>query len=216
MFFTSPRTRASLRASYQRIARVYDVFVPYVSSGARTRARSWLDVEDGEWVLDVGTGTGLALLPLAEANSTGWTEGVDLSPAMLDRARQRMANAPHSRYGLRHADATTLPYPDDTFDAVFSSYVLDVLARSDIRAALQEMHRVLRPEGRLVLVYLTSPKRTVERLWTALAYAVPSLAGGARPVSLQHPLRESGFEPDVRTTCRQAGLRSAITRATPS
>lgn len=215
VFFPSPRTRASLRASYHGIARVYDALVPYVSSEARKIARYWLDVDNGERVLDVGTGTGLAFFPLAEANSRGWTEGIDLSPAMLDRARQRMTNGSHARYGLRYADARTLPFPEATFDAVFSSYLLDILAPSDIRAALLEMQRVLRPNGRLVLVYLTNPERTVEHLWTRLAYAAPPLAGGARPVTLKKPLHESEFEINAQTTHSQAGLRSAIIRATP-
>jgi len=192
------------------------VLVPYVSSEARTLGRAWLAVQDGERVLDVGTGTGLALSPLAAANPGGWTEGVDLSPVMLHHARRRMADCNHARYGLRHADATDLPYSSDTFDAVFSSYLLDVLPAPQIRPALRELRRVLRPEGRFVLVYLSAPQRPIEHLWAVLARSLPPLAGGARPVALQRPLHECGFEIDAHTTCTQAGLRSAVTRAAPS
>jgi demethylmenaquinone methyltransferase/2-methoxy-6-polyprenyl-1,4-benzoquinol methylase len=215
VFFPASRTARTLQRTYRRLAPLYDPLVPLVSSRARSLGRSWLGVRDGEHVLDAGTGTGLALHPLAAATPTGWTEGVDLSHPMLRRAHQRMRDSPHTRYRLRHADVTALPHPDDTFDAIFCSYVVDVLSADQAQSALREMRRVLRPSGRLVLVYLTAPQRPSERLWTTLARAVPPLAGGARPVALQRPLRECGFEIDAQTTRTQAGLRSAVTRAIP-
>jgi ubiquinone/menaquinone biosynthesis C-methylase UbiE len=216
VFFSPLRTPRTLRRTYRRIAPLYDHLVPFVSGQARSLGQSWLAVQDGERILDAGTGTGLALRPLVVATPTGWVEGVDLSRPMLHRARRRMSNCPHSQYRLRHADVTALPYPDDAFHAVFASYLLDVLAAPQIRPALRELRRVLRPSGRLVLVYLTAPQRLIEKLWTALARTLPPLAGGARPVALQRPLRECGFEIEAHTTRTQAGLRSAVTRATRS
>jgi len=210
---TCARTPSVLRATYTSLAPFYDEVVPLVSSTARAVGRDWLAVEDGEQVLDVGTGTGLALNCLAAGNPTGWTEGVDLTPSMLSRARHRLSSLSHSRYGLRLANAAALPYPPNTFDAVFASYFLDVLPRLQIRPVLHEMHRVLSPQGRVVLVYLTSPSSLLGRLWGGLAHAMPPLVGGARPISLDKPLRECGFEETARTTCRQLGLRSAIIQA---
>lgn len=216
LFGTSGRSRSALRSTYTALAPLYDRLVPHISDQARTLGRSWLEVQNGERVLDVGTGTGLALGPLARSNSDGWTDGVDLTPAMLRHARKRLELVSHARYSLHEARATALPFPDSTFDAVFSSYLVDVLPADQLLPALQEMHRVLQPHGRLVLVYLALPQRPVERLWVALARHLPVLLGGARPVALQPRLQKCGFQIQAHATRVQIGLRSAIVKASPS
>jgi len=208
------RTAPVLQATYTCLAPIYDALVPHISSQARSAGRRQLAVREGERVLDVGTGTGLTFKRLVAANPTGWTEGVDRTPAMLQRARQRMRDVPHACYGLRLADATALPYPDDTFDAVFSTYLIDVLPSQYQSPVLQEMRRVLRPAGRVVLVYLAPPRQGIEYLWNALCKSVPPLFGGARPVRLRSALQTCGFDVQAHITCSQKGLRSAITQGT--
>ncbi|PSQ63559.1 MAG: hypothetical protein BRD27_00680 [Bacteroidetes bacterium QH_10_64_19] len=113
-------------------------------------------------------------------------------------------------------DATALPYPKNTFDALFSSYLIDVLPTPSIRPTLREMRRVLRPTGRLVLVYLASPRRPIERAWASAASALVPLFGGARPVRVRPHLEGTGLVPTRETTCSQRGLRSKIIRAAPA
>lgn len=209
------RASGFLQATYTGLAPIYDALVPNISSEARATGQSSLQVQDGEQVLDVGTGTGLALRALVAANPSGWTEGVDATPAMLARARRRLADCDQDRYRLRFARAADLPYPADAFDAVFSSYLVDVLPRNQLRPALGEMRRVLRAQGRLVLVYLTAPERRIERLWVQCACLFVPLFGGARPIHAQSALRDCGFEVQTQTTRSQLGLRSVITKATP-
>lgn len=201
---------------YTGLAPIYDSVVPFVSSRARTLGTTWLGLRDGEWVLDIGTGTGLALPDLLAATPSGWTEAIDSTPAMLERARRRLAGIDHHRYGLRYGTATALPYPADAFDAVFSSYTIDVLPADHIRTALQEIHRVLRPEGRLVLVYMAPPVRPIEKVWETVARYAPLLLGGDRPLPLRRTLPNTGFSIQAHTTRTQLGLRSAIVRATPA
>jgi demethylmenaquinone methyltransferase/2-methoxy-6-polyprenyl-1,4-benzoquinol methylase len=212
----SPRTSVTLRRLYTCLRPIYDGVVPWLSSRARTKGRDWLNVTDEEHVLDVGCGTGLALRPIAATNPNGWTEGLDLTPAMVDHTRDRMKTSPHDQYRVRVGNAASLPYPDRTFDAVFSSYMLDVLPSSLIPRCLKEMHRVLRPTGRLVLVHLTPSRHPAARLWTWSAHLFPPLLGGARPLSLRTPLLDAGFVPKQRETCTQLGLRSAVVYATPA
>jgi len=207
------RTRTALRRVYRGLAPIYDRLVPLVSSRAREKGRMWLRVREGEQVLDVGTGTGLALRALVAANPSGWTEGLDASAAMLAHARRRLQNSPHRRYGLRIGNATDLPYPTGTFDAVFSSYAVDVLPETALPTALAEIRRVLRPEGRLVLVYLAPPQSLAEHLWAAIAQHCPLLLGGDRPVDLPALLPDHGFALHAQTTCTQRGLRSGLLRA---
>jgi len=213
---SSIRASGVLRRLYTALAPLYDRLVPLISSEARSLGVSWLDLRDGERILDVGCGPGRALERLATATPTGWTIGLDATPAMVTRARARLATLPHARYRVRRADAQDLPYPDDAFDAVFSSYLVDVLPRPAMGPVLREMRRVLRPDGRLVLVVLVPPVRPVEQGWAALARSAPLLLGGARPVRPRLLLDRAGFSMRRAASRTQWGLRSGILRARPA
>ncbi|WP_433167434.1 class I SAM-dependent methyltransferase [Kribbella sp. CA-247076] len=126
------------RAIYQRLASIYDVAarLPLIAR-PRSRLFSLADIQPGDRVLLIGVGTGqdLPYLP-AGADVTG----IDLSPAMLDRARARGTGAT-----LQEMDAEHLEFPDASFDVVILSYVLSVV--NDPRRALAEAARVLTPDG---------------------------------------------------------------------
>lgn len=96
-------------------------------------------VGQGKEVLEVGCGTGLVLERVAEFAAKA--NGVDLSPGMLERARERGLD-------VREADATKLPFDDESFDVAYSFKVLAHVP--DFRGALAEMARVVRPGGHLV------------------------------------------------------------------
>lgn len=115
------------------------------------------------------------------------------------------------RYGLRLTSATNLPYADDTFDAVFCSYVIDVVSDKDREHILREIRRVLTPNGRAVFVYPAAPQSPVERVWTVLFQCCPILFGGARLIDLRGPLKRLDFRIDGQTSLTQGGLRSRIT-----
>ena len=199
--------------TYAALAPLYDRLVPLISSTARATGLAWLDVREGEHVLDAGVGTGLALSSLLTANPTGWTEGIDPSPTMLTRARSRCADTPHHRYGLRQGSITSLPYPPNTFDAIFAAYVLDVLPTSTIPEALQHLHRVLRPTGRLVIVSMAPATQPAHLLWTALGRVAPPLLGGDRPLPIPPLLNAHNFEVQRHATQTQCGMRSSVTKA---
>jgi len=99
----------------------------------------------GMSVLDVGCGTGNYVLELAKQGLT--VTGVDVSPAMLERARAKAA-AGNLGVSLRLADAAALPFDDGSFDAVLSVTALEFVP--DPALALREAYRVLKPGGRLV------------------------------------------------------------------
>lgn len=208
------RSRSNLRTAYNLLAPLYASFVPVVSRAARRLGETWLQLEDGEVLLDVGTGTGRSLWRLAAARPNGWSEGLDSSPAMLARARTRMRDCPHRRYGLRIGCALHLPYPRNTFDALFCSYMMDVVSERDRSPILSELRRVLRPSGRAVFVYLSRPRRPVEHLWACLFHRFSLLFGGARPVHLRPSLQAGGYRIQRHSTLAQTGVRSSVTVAT--
>jgi arsenite methyltransferase len=108
-----------------------------------------LEPQPGERVLDVGAGPGLLAAAIAEATgSSGLVCGIDVSEPLLAAARRVCVHL--SSVEFRHSDATQLPFPDQTFDAAVSVQVLEFV--HDVDAALSEIHRVLRPGGRAVIV----------------------------------------------------------------
>lgn len=114
------------------------------------RALDLLDLASGARVLELGCGTGVFLPALAAAVSPrGQVIGLDHNPGFLEEARQRVERAGFSTLVmLEEADAVRLPFPDNSFDAAHVERVLMHLADPD--AALREVHRVLKPGGRLV------------------------------------------------------------------
>ena len=85
---------------------------------------------------------------LAEAVPSAEVVGVDMAPAMVERARHKLRDVP--AVSSRRADAHALPFGDESFDMVVSASTFHYLARPT--EALEEMARVLRPGGRLVIL----------------------------------------------------------------
>jgi SAM-dependent methyltransferase len=107
-----------------------------------------LGASRGERVLDVGCGPGFYVTELLErVGPEGSVVGIDASPAMLSIAARRSKAS--ANCSLHEGDATALPVGDADFDRALSVQVLEYVA--DIPAALAELHRVLRPGGRVLL-----------------------------------------------------------------
>ncbi|WP_432991107.1 class I SAM-dependent methyltransferase [Dactylosporangium sp. CA-233914] len=103
---------------------------------------------DGARVLDAGTGPGLVPLAIARAAPGLRVDGVDLSAAMVERARRGAAAAGLAgRVTFTVADVAALPFADATFDLVVSTMSLHHWA--DPAAGVHELRRVLRPGGRM-------------------------------------------------------------------
>ncbi|KWX02123.1 hypothetical protein TH66_10355 [Carbonactinospora thermoautotrophica] len=119
-----------------------------------------LGVLPGDRVLEIGYGPGRLVRLLAERTEAALIAGVDPSPVMLAQASRANRDAVRAeRVDLRTGTAERLPFPDATFDRVVS--VNNVQLWPDLAAGLKEVHRVLRPGGRLVISVHSgdSPKR---------------------------------------------------------
>jgi ubiquinone/menaquinone biosynthesis C-methylase UbiE len=185
--------KAAVRPVYTAIAPTHDLLALLVEARARRLSLQWAAVADGEHVLEVAVGTGLTFRHLLRQNPSGWTEGIDLTPAMLQIARRRADRAPTTRYRLRVGDAYALPYPDNAFDLVMNSYMFDLLPRSDFGPVLREFRRVLRPGGRLVMANMTLGRRWYNQFWEWIVRLAPPLLGGCRGVRVAPSLAESGY-----------------------
>ena len=157
---------------FDRIAGRYDLLNSLMTAGLhhrwRQRAAERAELRPGDPALDVCCGTGDLALELANRVSPGGRViGCDFSEPMLDLAREK-ATA-RGAVGLRFewADALSLPYDAERFEAATVGFGVRNL--SDLDRGLREMTRVLRPGGRLVILEITQPTRpplsTFYSLW---------------------------------------------------
>lgn len=195
---------------YRRIAPVYDVWAWLTERNARERCLELAAIRDGESVLEVAVGTGLTFLQILEANPSGQNEGIDLTPAMLQRAEARVARIRPSSYELRVGDAYDLPFADDSFDVLVNNYMFDLLPERDFPVVLEEFKRVLRPCGRLAIVNMTQGKRWYNSTWSIVYRMNPRLLGGCRSVSLLPFVQAIGFRDTTREYLSQLTFPSEV------
>jgi arsenite methyltransferase len=152
-------------------------------------------VRPGERVLDVGCGPGFFVAELLDGvGKQGWVTGVDMEPTMLAVAGKRTEG--HANVAFYKSEATSLPLPDSMFDAAISVQVLEYV--QDVSAALAEMHRALRPGGRVLIWdidWATVSWRSADagRMQRMLDAWGRHLAHPALPRALAPLLRDAGF-----------------------
>ena len=196
----------------QKIARVYDLaaagydkpalrFFPIVAE----RLVELACIREGDYVLDAGTGTGMAAIAAAEkVGLSGTVTGVDIGEAILSRARQKLDLATQRSVSFRLGDMEHLGFPDQSFDVVLSASSLFFLP--DMAAGLKEWKRVLKHRGRIAISgYGGSAFRPLSDLFEARirSYGV-QFASPTRPFSWQRLT-----EPEhCLSLFRQAGLEN--------
>jgi ubiquinone/menaquinone biosynthesis C-methylase UbiE len=187
----------------------------------------------GQTVVDVGCGTGLLTLALAERVARVWA--VDSSPAMLEYLRIKASSAELQNVEIVPASAVSLPLVDELADVVVSNYCLHELPHADKERALGEALRVLKPGGRLVIgdmMFSLNPMQRRDRevvldklrqlasrgipgIWRLVKNAVRLIAGRWEyPASAEwwrDALQRAGFE-DVRieTLDHEGGIATAL------
>jgi ubiquinone/menaquinone biosynthesis C-methylase UbiE len=152
--------------------------------------RAWLDLLSrlagpaAISVLDIGCGTGFLALRFAELGHT--VNGIDLSPRMIERARRKAEHSGHA-IDFRVGDAAALEFDDETYDLVVARHVIWMLPHP--QQGVAEWLRVLRPEGRLLLIEGTwadnsararAGTRPLARAVDAVASVVARRAGEGR------------------------------------
>ena len=137
--------RAGRDDGYGRLARWQDALLEPLNAPLRDIGFRMVQVGHGARVLDVGCGTGTQLERYLNAGCV--VSGVDISRAMLDRARSRLGPAAD----LRLISAESLPYADASFDLVLASLMLHELTAEARDTVIREMMRVATPVGRLLV-----------------------------------------------------------------
>ncbi len=183
---------------YDRLAKIYDIWGTLTESRARNRAIALADIHDGQDILEVAVGTGLAFYEIVKRNPNGKNIGIDLSGGMLEKARERLREISNARYVLNVGTAFNLDLEDESVDIVMNNYMLDLMSFADMDKVLAEFERVLRKGGKLILVGMTKGKFFGNRLYDLVYQIYPKTLGGCRGVQLSDPLRQHGFRVEKR------------------
>jgi len=195
---------------YDKLAGVYDIWGKLTESRARSRAIELASITDGENVLEVAVGTGLAFYQIVQRNPHGSNLGVDLSEGMLEKARQRMKKMQAANYRLTMGTAFDLPAASESVDLLINNYMFDLIPFADMDKVLLEFKRVLKPRARLILVNMTVGETLGSRLYEFIYRISPKLMGGCRGVKLAEKLEEHGFTVNTREFHQQLLFPSEV------
>ena len=186
--------------AYRGLARVYDAFTEPFNAGLRHMGLRMAAPRKGLRVLEIGCGTGTNLRNYQQAGSD--VIGIDLSPQMLAMARRKLD--PTAR--LIRGDATRLPFPGEAFDQVIAMLTIHEMPRFKRAEVMGEMVRVLKDEGRLLLIDFHSgplqrPKGYVIKL---LVLLIERIAGREHFANYRDFIARGGLPPLIE------GCRSRV------
>ena len=190
------RSKDDAKNYYNRISVVYDWLGGIFERKHAEKALSYLEIENGEIVLEIGFGTGHCLQQIAlSVGQTGKAYGIDISDGMLQVTRKRLEKVGLiDRVRLYHGDASKLPFISKTFDVVFMSFTLELFDAPEIPQLLNEIRRALKTGGRLGVVSLSRTKGNsialqiyewIHRKWPKYV--------DCRPIYLEKFLRKAGY-----------------------
>jgi ubiquinone/menaquinone biosynthesis C-methylase UbiE len=164
-------------------------------SAFRQRFLEQADIDRNHHVLDLGCGTGTMAILIRQRRPESLIVGVDGDPKVLDIARRKAAKASLS-IQFDESLAERLPYPEETFDRVLSSFVLHHLTRDGKLEALREVHRVIKPGGSFHLADFGPPVGWYAALVARLVFRGERVRENLQGL-LPQLMGEAGFQ-DIR------------------
>jgi len=198
---------------YDKIAPIYNIWGKLTESHARNRAIELAEIKDGQTILEVAVGTGLAFYEIVKRNPNGTNIGIDLSRGMLEKAKKRVGQLTEANYSLDVGTAFDLSVENKSIDTLVNNYMFDLIPFEDMGTILTEFKRVLKEGGKLILVNMTEGERFGSKLYDFVYNISPKTMGGCRGVKLTEKLQQHGFKVDVREYVQQLLFPSEVIRA---
>jgi ubiquinone/menaquinone biosynthesis C-methylase UbiE len=201
------------RKMYGRVAWFYDTWSWFTESKAANRVIELAEIQDGSTILEVACGTGIVFEKILARNPAGKTTGIDLTPAMLEKARRKLEKKGYSNFDLREGNALDLPFNNETFDRVFNCYMIDLLPEDRFDQVAAEFFRVLKPGGLALVSIFSEGSRQVNKPWHWIAEYLPDLLTGCRPTAFRKNLERAGFTIEASEELSQNTFPSEVIRA---
>lgn len=209
-----------IREMFDTIAPRYDFLNRLLSLGIDQHWRRFAVKQircstDGK-VLDVATGTGDVALTIAAATPATVTIcGIDFSPQMVALGIEKIKSSPHAgRISLQVAPCEAIPFDNDTFDSTTIAFGIRNVV--DRLVGLKEMHRVLKPEGRVVILEFSNPRSKVFKALYNFYFlkVLPVVGGMFSTFSAYKYLPDSVLEfppqEEFKRTMAEAGFRNIV------
>jgi len=174
----------SIRSEMEKMVPSYDSYMRIMTLGRERILRettvSLADVKPGDCVLEVGCGTGtLTLAAKHRTGPSGKVFGIDIIPGMIELSQRKAAQAGEDAV-FQLGSMDDIPFSANQFDVVMCSFMIFHMSEGMRRKGIEEIYRVLKPQGRLLVLDLALPTRPLPRTIAQM------LLGGM----LQHDLRE--------------------------
>jgi|TARA_Y100000031_G_C8127205_1_gene341125 ubiquinone/menaquinone biosynthesis C-methylase UbiE len=147
----------------------------------------------GETVLDLGAGAGIDCFLAAEAvGETGTVIGVDMTPEMIERARENAAKSAYSNVEFRLGEIENLPLADNSVDAIISNCVINL--SPDKKQVFQEAFRTLKLGGRVMVSDIVLLKELFESIMNSVEAYTGCVAGATMKEEYLAAVKSTGFQ----------------------
>lgn len=202
--------QAEVAGVYDSLAKVYDIWGKLTETRARNRVLELAEVENGQHILEVAVGTGLAFYEIVKRNPAGTNIGIDISEGMLKKAKKRLGQLVGANYALKKASGFELEEEDGQFDVLINNYMFDLIPFEQMDAILKEFKRVLKKDGKLILVNMTVGEKWGSGIYDILYQLSPKMMGGCRGIRLSQRLKAYGFQVKLREYHQQCLFPSEV------
>jgi len=156
-----------IKSQMEKMVTSYDSYMSKVTFGRERILREetvrLAQVQPGDCVLEVGCGTGtLTLAAKRQAGPSGQVFGIDIIPGMV-AASQRKAAQAREDITFQVGSMNDIPFPANQFDVVMCSFMIFHMSEATLRKGITEVYRVLKPQGRLLVLDMALPAQPLQR-----------------------------------------------------
>ena len=157
-----------MKSQMEKIAPSYDSYMRKITFGKehilREETIRLAQIKPGDYVLEVGSGTGtLTLAAKRQVGPSGKVFGIDVIPGMIELS-QRKASQANEDITFQLGSINNIPFPANYFDAVMCSFMIFHMSEATRQKGIAEIHRVLKPQGRLLVLDFSLPTQPLQRV----------------------------------------------------